>query len=250
MKRWAAIIVAVRDAFLRPPEVLEQPGNSPPGPLLPPVSMSDVCRVGVPIRILEPHGVDGNIGFMELEVLDHLVAQQAPKIIFEVGTFDGRTTINLAANAPTGATVYTIDLPRSQINDARFALDQFDRKFIDKDASGARFVKADEASKIVQLYGDTATFDFSPWYDLVDFVFVDASHSAPYVRNDTEVAFKLIGSRAGLIVWHDYNSWPGVTEVLNEYYMNDDRLRNLVHISGTTIAMCQVRPAVGGVNHR
>ncbi len=203
--------------------------------------MSKVCRFGIPIRIIEPDGADGNVSFLELVVLNHLVAQRAPDVVFELGTFDGRTALNLAANTPDQTITYTIDLPRSQMDSALLDLHPAERKYIDKGASGTRFVNAAASGKIVQLFGDTASFDFSRWHGEVDFVFVDASHAAPYVRNDTEVALRLIGDRPGLIAWHDYNSvWRGVTEVLEEHQRSDPRLRNLVYVAGTTIALCEI----------
>jgi len=45
-----------------------------------------------------------------------------------------------------------------------------------------------------------------------------------------------------VIAWHDYTTWPGVTDVLNEYYKKDGRLRNLIRIADTTIAMGEVFP--------
>jgi predicted O-methyltransferase YrrM len=204
------------------------------------VPMPEVCRLGVPIRLLEPDGTDGNVSFYELVILNHLVAQRAPTFLFEFGTFDGRTTLNLAANAPDNAMVYTIDLPRTQINGTLLNLVIDDRKYIDKECSGLRFAGMSEVQKIVQVFGDTAAFDFSQWYNKVDFIFIDASHSAPYVRNDTEVALRLIGNRNGLIVWHDYGGWPGVTEVLEDYQAKDARLGQLVNVVGTSLALCEL----------
>jgi len=236
----------LRQAFIKSPEfqlrVLGRPSAPPrPAPVLPAVSMCETCRFGTPIRILEPDAADGNVSFIELIVLNHLVAEQAPRVVFELGTFDGRTTVNLAANTPDEAVIYTVDLPQSQMDQALLKLESGDRKYIDKNASGARFASIDESAKIVQLFGDTASFDFSQWYNKVDFVFVDASHAAPYVRNDTEVALRLVGHRRGMIAWHDYNSvWPGVIEVLEDYQRSDPRLRDLAYVAGTSLALCKI----------
>lgn len=209
---------------------------------LPVVPMGQICSFGIPIRIVEPSGRDGNVSLVELVVLNHLVAQRSPQTIFELGTFDGRTTINLAANAPHDARVFTIDLPKSQMQGTKLDLDPDDRKYIYKNAPGDRFRHAIEGSKIAQYLGDTANFDFSPWYDRIDFVFVDASHSEPYVENDTEIALKLIGAReSGIVIWHDYNAWPGVTTALERYRAGDARLKNLIHVPGTTLAICTPR---------
>jgi hypothetical protein len=60
-----------------------------------------------------------------------------------------------------------------------------------------------EQSRITQLYGDSDTFDYSPYCNCMDLIFVDASHSYSYMKSDSENAFK-IPSRNGTIVWDDY----------------------------------------------
>jgi hypothetical protein len=57
--------------------------------------------------------------------------------IIEIGTFDGRTTINLAINVPDACPVFTLDLPPG--DPTHFGLDTGARTFIDKPATGARF---------------------------------------------------------------------------------------------------------------
>jgi predicted O-methyltransferase YrrM len=154
----------------------------------------------------------------------------APKTIFEIGTFNGRTTINLAHFSPEDATVYTLDLPKADIDKAKFGIEEGDRAYVDKNTIGDRYQK--NAKKITQLYGDSATFDFSPYYGKIDFVFVDGSHSAPYAQSDTEEAFKMV-KEGGVILWHDYGVWRGVTQVLNRYYKKDTRFKTIKHIENT-----------------
>jgi hypothetical protein len=207
---------------------------------LPLINSEQLCPDETPFRVTEPHGANGNVSLLELIIINKIVAHFAPRTIFEIGTFDGRTTANLALNAPNGATVFTLDLPSDALDKTKFDIDKHDRKYIDKPASGTRFAKKNAVHKITQLFGDSATFDFSPWYGKIDLVFVDGSHATPYVENDTEVALKLVGDRDGLILWHDYNSaWPDVTNVLENYLGRDPRLSNLMQIAYTTFALCQ-----------
>jgi len=209
---------------------------------IPPVSMRRVCRFGAhPVRIVEPRHVDGNVSLLELVIINHLVAERSPATVFELGTFDGRTTINLAANAAAGAQVYTIDLPRAQLGRTALEIAPHEQLYIDKLGSGGRAQDDScHANKIIQLYGDTAMFDFSPWYGRIDLVFVDASHAANYVRNDTEVALKMISDRENaLVIWHDYNAWSGVTQTLDEYHEGDPRFAKLVSIRGTSLVLLE-----------
>ena len=90
------------------------------------------------------------------------------------------------------------------------------------------------------MYGDSATFDFSPFFDTVDFVFLDGSHHYKYVLSDSNVAVKLVGSRNGIILWHDYGVWKGVSKALDELYSQDIGYREIRHIKGTSLAYLRV----------
>lgn len=202
-------------------------------PSLPSVSPDEVTQDGTPIRLFQVEPRDGNVTLLELTVLCRLVRERSPRAVFEIGTFDGRTTLNLAANAPDEATVHTLDLPPNQ--PTAYALAAADYKFVDKPASGARLVGTAYASRVTQLYGDSATFDFSPYR--ADFVFVDGSHAYEYVMSDSVRALELLGDEPGTIVWHDYGAWDGVTRGLQELAATDSRFRGLRWVAGTTLVV-------------
>ncbi len=82
--------------------------------------------------------------------------------------------------------------------------------------SGERFLNTPQQSIITQLWGDSATFDFSPYYNSMDFVFIDGAHSEHYVKNDTEKALQLIKKSGGIIVWHDAHLF-GVVKFLEPW---------------------------------
>ena len=197
---------------------------------------------GLNIRMLEPVTANGNVTVHELFSLNYAVAASAPKTIFEIGTFDGRTTLNFAANSPEDARVFTLDLPASDLKKTKFALEEYDKLYVDKPQSGARFFNRPEQRKIKQLLGDSASFDFSPYYNLCDLVFVDGSHAYEYVLSDSQVALKLLRHNKGTILWHDYGHicWPGVVAALEEMQAADHFFKNLKHIKGTTIACLRV----------
>jgi predicted O-methyltransferase YrrM len=200
------------------------------------VAVDAITSSATTVAIAEPYGADGNVSLLELLTLCRLVKERRPRAIFEIGTFDGRTTLNLAQNAPPDATVHTLDLPPTEA--ARFALSADDRKYVDKPSSGSRFARTPLASRIVQLWGDSAAFDFASYS--ADFVFVDGAHSYDYVMNDSRVALQLLGAMPGTIVWHDYGVWPGVTLALNELAKREPALSNLSAVEGTTLVVAQV----------
>ena len=190
-----------------------------------------------PICLQESRKNDGGVRFSELGVLCRFARHLSPRSqIFEIGTFDGRTTFNLALNAP-GCRVATLDLPAK--NQTLFATEPGERHFIEKEGSGQIFLKnaqrfPDAVERITQLYGDSAQFDFTPYEGKCDLVFVDGSHAHEYVINDTKTAFRLI-KNTGTIIWHDYGVWPGVTRALEE--IEGKKKLGLKNIQGTSLVV-------------
>jgi predicted O-methyltransferase YrrM len=139
-----------------------------------------------------------------------------PDVIFEIGTFVGYTSLHMALNSPEGTRIHTLDLPPAD-RSTTLRTTATDHKLIDQDVGPAVFDGTSAADKIERLYGDSATFDFSPWHDAVDLFFVDGAHSYEYVRADTENALRCVRS-GGVIVWHDYGrlEQSGVTRWLHE----------------------------------
>jgi predicted O-methyltransferase YrrM len=198
---------------------------------LPELSVDKVCR----LRSIEPLEIqhrDGNVSVHELAILISLIEQFKPKRIFEFGTFDGRTTLNMAA-AASDAIVYTLDLPRSHMNSTNLPITELDKKYIDKNISGERFLGSKYEGRIIQLYGDSSTFEYAPYFGSIDFVFVDGAHSFEYVISDSMNALRMLTSR-GVILWHDYASWPAVTRALNLLYNEGQPLH---WIKGTALVM-------------
>jgi predicted O-methyltransferase YrrM len=213
--------------------------------MIPEVQWTDLIPgdLHVEVRDLET-GEDGNLYAHELEIISKLVKLTNPEVLFEIGTFNGRTTLNLAAHSEPTARVYTLDLPRERLDKAALALDVCDRKYIDKPASGLHFHGTDVEQKVVQFLGDSATFDFTPYRASVDFVFVDGAHSYPYVLSDSRRALQMI-RRPGVILWHDYETsghihWPGLVKALNELHAGEPAFRHMKHITGTALVILQV----------
>lgn len=213
-------------------------------PVLPPlriptIPVAEAVGSSPAVRILEPDSADGNVSGYELAVINALVATRPVGQALEIGTFDGRTTLNLAAHMPTDGRVYTLDLPPEQVNQTNLSIAHGDEKFIVKNESGARFKGRPEAARITQLYGDSASFDFSPYAGKMDLVFIDGAHSYDYVISDTKHALALIKSGRGLLLWHDYGSphWKDLTRALNELYKKEPALRGMRHLADTTLVM-------------
>lgn len=207
--------------------------------LVPSIELPDIIAMApnIELNLHELHPADGNISVLELVALASLVRLQKPRIAFEIGTFDGRSTLNLAANTDELSRVYTLDLDRNSLESTAFPLDEGDRKYVEKEISGSKYLGTEYAKRIVQLYGDSATFDFSPYTSLIEFAFVDGAHSYDYLMSDTKNTLRMMAGGRGTIVWHDYDSpfWPDVTVGLNNLYLQEPSFRNLKHIAGTTL---------------
>jgi len=207
--------------------------------LLPKIELAELIRNNQPVKMLEFFCRKGNVSLTELWVINQLIKQFDPKAVFEFGTFDGRTTLNMAANSCENAIVYTIDLPKESMNATKLLLCDHEKCLVDKQSSGEKYRKYLESKKIVQLYGDTATFNFDPYFNQMEFVFVDASHAYDYVMNDTRLALKLLKQGKGVILWHDYDAaFEGVTRALNELLAKElSSLKNMRHIENTSLAI-------------
>jgi hypothetical protein len=188
-----------------------------------------------PIRLVETDKADGNVNLAELAILAQAAAAIPPgAIVVEIGTFDGRTTLNLAVNAASAA-VFTLDLPPDER--AAFTLAPGERQYVDKPQPGARFRDCDPAwqpaaRRITQMLGDSATFDWSPYQGRAGLVFVDGSHAYEYVRKDSATAMRLVVP-GGIVLWHDYGRWEGVSRALDE--LETERGLGLRHIAGTSL---------------
>lgn len=189
---------------------------------------------------------DGNPSAIELFCLGAIVRGSGARAIFEIGTFDGSTTLQLALNSPPDAVIHTLDLPADAVDRTRSPLLPQERVYALKPASGARFVGTPLHAKIRQLYGDSAAFPGEPFAGRMDLVIVDGSHARAYVRSDSALA-RLMVRPGGWIVWHDYGVWPDVTAVLDELAGE----MPLVRLEATTLVVGHVPSGEdGGLSRR
>jgi len=224
---------ADRDELRRVSRCFVPPEEKPPLSV-PEIPYHEAVGQSVCVVIRYPVVEKGNISLLETMALNAMVRKCSVRCFLEIGTFNGRTALNIAANMPEEGVVYTLDLPREGMDTTNLPLDPRDKILIDKEASGALFVGTPEERRIRQLFGDSATFDFSPYHGSVDMVFVDGSHSCEYAKKDTQTALKLLRS-GGTVVWHDYGTFDGVTAALNNLYATDRRFSGMRRIAGTSL---------------
>lgn len=184
--------------------------------------------------------VEGYIDDPNRSVLAALCRGIQARSFFEIGTNRGRTAWTVARNNPD-LSVYTLDLPGPEsVESARLDLNPSDLDlFVEDWDRGEAFAETPEAARITQLWGDSARFDFSPYEGLMDVVFVDGAHTYSYVRNDTEVALRMLTPR-GALIWDDYPRIPGIYRYLAELAPTLDA--RPFHILGTRLVVYSRTP--------
>jgi predicted O-methyltransferase YrrM len=153
----------------------------------------------------------------ELYLLCAIARHQRIRSALEIGTFRGLVMASLARNTEPEARLITVDLRQEDVRHLRHPLAPGEALYVQKATIGEKIVKLPEElrRRVMQLYGDSAQLDFSPYYGQVDLVFIDGSHQYEYVAHDSHEAFRM-RSPGGMIIWQDYLVWPDVTRYLNK----------------------------------
>ena len=196
---------------------LRQPG-------LPRIAPEKLVRDDVPVQLTRYVRGKWELSLVDLAIVAGIVQARRSMNIFEIGTFDGRTALNIHLNAPW-ATIHTIDLPQG-VESAP-----------NGKSPGTLIRDLVKLGEIHQLWGDS--LKFSPWYSTQDLVFVDADHSYRNCRADTHTALRMIEGREGVILWHDYGSWPGVTQAVDEMCSEIESDVTIGWIENTSLAVLQ-----------
>lgn len=200
----------------------------PPRTLLPQCELSDIIGPLEAIALPQINGDNAELPQRETQAVAELAATLCSSIIFEIGTYRGRTTTLLATCSPR-AIVHTLDLaPERMLDGGCF-------QELNETLIGLRFRgHAATASRIVQHYGDSRQFDYRPFHGNVDLVFVDASHAYEAVLSDSAAALRMVRP-GGLIIWDDYHPvhGPGVMKALSELSVTT----SLLWIRGTRLAV-------------
>lgn len=170
----------------------------------------------VDVRVVRSHDREPLLSMTPSEVLaiGAMVRILKPDRILEIGTFEGNTTVNLAANAPASARVFTLDLPPDW--GRRYALNVPDIHFnaATGNHTGRQFIDSPHADRITQLWGDSAEFDWDA-HGPFDFILIDGCHTYEYAVSDTRNALRVLRP-GGAIVWHDYGMLEDVSRAVDE----------------------------------
>lgn len=156
------------------------------------------------------------------------------KKVLEIGTFDGNTTVNIAANLPEGGEVVTVDLPVEETTEYSIAIDDPSKRNVtDRKIVGAQFKAHPAGKRVRQVFGDTAKLDWKAFGGPFDMIFIDGCHAYEYVKSDTEKALSVVRP-GGIVLWHDYAEMDSVSNAVDEFR---DRFQSLCALAQTRIAV-------------
>ena len=195
-------------------------------------SYSTEDRVVLPASLKD----DSGTRLDEMLILGTVTRALRPNKVFEIGTYNGRTTSIFALNAPQNATIFTLDLPP----DTFVAEDQRDG-YIDTDLELVRGRKTTNfiqdlnlTDRCQQIYCDSMQFDPAPHRGSIELGFIDGAHALQYVQNDTVKMAAMMAER-GVVFWHDYGG-KGRFRPLAEYLESLGREVPIYRVLGTTLA--------------
>jgi predicted O-methyltransferase YrrM len=174
-----------------------------------------------------------SVTLAEITALSSIIKYTKVKNIFEIGTYRGNTTLQLAVNSPKDARITTLDLP-SKWNEDRRAITtpEMFKNVTDRMTVGIQYKETPYADKIKQVFADSANMNWNELPGPFDFIFIDGCHYYEYVKKDTENALSVLRP-GGIIVWHDYGMIKDVSRAVDE---TSKRIQ-IYAISGTRLAV-------------
>jgi Methyltransferase domain len=176
---------------------------------IPELAPSDVDTLTVPLRFQSGGGTDPR----EILTLAAVTRLLQPKRIFEVGTYNGRTTAVFILNSSPQCEVFTLDLPPQTGNLQGYL--STDIGLVQDRRPEGYLERAGLTHRYQQIYSDSMTFDPEPFRDSVELGFIDGAHAEEFVRNDT-MKMAVMMSRRGYVFWHDYGG-RGSFRPLSQY---------------------------------
>ncbi len=143
-------------------------------------------------------GKRGSLFPYEIKAIATITKALNPKNVLEIGTYEGRASLNIALNLNKNSKLYTMDLPQGK--DSSFKVGKF-------------FHNSKVSNKIQQIEADSMKFDFSK-LPKMDMIFIDGAHGYYPVFSDTQNAMKIL-NKNGIILWDDVdNCHLGSTEAV------------------------------------
>lgn len=192
---------------------------------------SDLDLITVPARFQTGGGTDPR----EILTLAAVTRLLEPKRVFEIGTFNGRTTAIFILNSPAESEIFTLDLPPKVGGLNGYLSTDID---LVRDRNPEDFLaSAGLSGRYQQIYCDSMQFDPEPYRDTIELGFIDGAHAEEFVRNDTQKMAIMMSSR-GYVFWHDYGG-RGSFQALSKYL--ESLPIEIFRVPGTSLAWAPAR---------
>ena len=147
---------------------------------------------------------------------------------FEIGTWRGESVTTLSSRTKS---CHTLCLTDSEMR--RLGMHE-------KTIESHRLFSKD-LENVVQLRGDSRSFDFKGLNQKFDLIFVDGDHHYDFVRSDTQKIFENLVHDKTVVVWHDYGFHPDQVrfEVMAAILdgVGSDRANRVYHVAHTKSAI-------------
>lgn len=114
---------------------------------------------------------------------------------FEIGTWRGESVTTLSSRTKSCHTLCLTDTEMRKLG--------MHEKTI---ASHRLFSK--DLENVVQLKGDSRSFDYKGLNQKFDLIFIDGDHHYDFVKSDTQKIFENLVHDKTIVVWHDYGFHP------------------------------------------
>jgi hypothetical protein len=173
----------------------------------------------------------------DLAALAAITKRKQPRSIFEIGTFEGLSTVVFVKNAGPDVVMHTLDLPHDQGKISRTERSFAAHSISEAYSSGHLIDEFEIRGRTHAYWGDSAIFDFNPFVGTMDLFFVDGAHTEDYVASDSCHAFDCIAAD-GWVLWHDCFT-PQVFKVLKQIA----ETTKLYQIRGTNLVLAMSKPS-------
>jgi len=157
---------------------------------LPVVDLDQLISPG-PVELGPMTLLDGGSLPSDMMLLAGLAERIENCAYFEIGTWRGESVATVSPRASSCHTLCLSDKEMRQLGMHPRTIE-----------SHGLFSK--ELDNVIQLRGDSRTFDFEQLDRKFDLIFIDGDHHYDFLRSDTENIFRHLVHDKSIVVWHDY----------------------------------------------
>lgn len=176
----------------------------------------------------------GGTSVEELAVLSAVTSLLQPRKVFEIGTYNGKTTSAFILNSEPGTEIISLDLPNDQAPASSDSNLPSDRGLIATRQLGQCIREMGLEGRYNQVLCNSLEFDSAPHANSVELAFIDGAHELRYVKSDTEKVATMSTNEA-MVFWHDYGG-KGIFRPLTRYLDSLSRSAPIHRVAGTTLA--------------